>query len=162
MREGPQFSVRDERLLSAFAASAAAAVATAQDVASQTLRRSLAAAEKERARWARELHDETLQELAVLKLLLATARIANDADQREAQLQQAADRIDVAVRALRNLITDLRPPALDDHGLQAALETLAERTQTVNGLAVDLHLKLGDESGENGRFAPQSRTPSTG
>jgi GAF domain-containing protein len=83
LREGPQFSEGDERLLSAFATSAAAAVATAQDVAAQGSQRSLAAAEQERSRWARELHDETLQELAALKILLATARIATDAPQRE-------------------------------------------------------------------------------
>jgi signal transduction histidine kinase len=94
VRDGPQFSVRDEQLLSAFAASAAAAVATAQDVAAQALQRSIAAVELERTRWAPELHDETLQELAALKLLLATVRIAKDADERETQLKHAADRID--------------------------------------------------------------------
>ncbi len=155
LREGPQFSVRDEELLSAFAATAAAAVATAQDVAAQALRRSLAAAEQERARWARELHDETLQELAALKLLLATVKIAKDADEREAQLQHAAGRVDVAVRALRNLITDLRPPVLDEYGLQPALAVLAERMLSVNGLSVDLQVELGDASGEDGRLVPQ-------
>jgi GAF domain-containing protein len=69
-----EFSPRDEHVLTGFAASAAAAIATAQDVAEQTGRRSIAAAESERARWARELHDDTLQELAALKLLLAAVR----------------------------------------------------------------------------------------
>jgi signal transduction histidine kinase len=155
LREGPQFSVRDEELLSAFAATAAAAVATAQDVAVEALQRSLAAAEQERARWARELHDETLQELAALKLLLATVRLAKDADEREAQLEHAAGRVDVAVRALRNLITDLRPPVLDEYGLQPALAALAERMRSVNGLSVDLEIELGDTSGEDGRLVPQ-------
>jgi signal transduction histidine kinase len=141
--------------LSAFATSAAAAVATAQDVAAQGSQRSLAAAEQERSRWARELHDETLQELAALKLLLATVRIATDAPQRETQLRHAADRIDVAVRALRNLITDLRPPVLDEHGLEPALETLAERLRSVSGLSVDLQVELGDETGRQDRLAPQ-------
>ena len=151
LREGPQFSGRDEQLLSAFAASAAAAVATAQDVAAQALQRSIAAAEQERTRWARELHDETLQELAALKLMLATVRIAKDADERAAQLKHAADRIDLAVRALRNMITDLRPPVLDEYGLQPALAALAARMQAVSELTVDLQLELGDESG---RLAP--------
>jgi signal transduction histidine kinase len=155
LRDGPQFSVTDEQLLSAFAASAAAAVATAQDVAAQALYRSIAAAEQERTRWARELHDETLQELAALKLLLATVRIAKDADERDTQLKHAAERVDVAVRALRNLITDLRPPVLDEYGLQPALEALAKRMRAVSELGVDLQLELGDESGRQGRLAPQ-------
>ena len=155
LREGPQFSGKDEQLLSAFAASAAAAVATAQDVAAQALQRSIAAAEQERTRWARELHDETLQELAALKLLLATARIAKDAGERDVQLNLAVDRIDVAARALRNLITDLRPPVLDEYGLQPALEALVERMQAVSELSVELQVELGDGSGRQVRLAPQ-------
>ena len=49
---GPGFSSEDEALMEAFAASAATAVATAQDVAAQTLRRSIDSSERERARWA--------------------------------------------------------------------------------------------------------------
>jgi signal transduction histidine kinase len=154
LSEGPQFNEADERLLSAFAASAAAAVATAQDVAAQALQRSLAAAEQERTRWARELHDETLQELAALKLMVATARIADDADSRDAQLKRASDRIDIAVRALRNLITDLRPPVLDDDGLAPALAALADRMQSVSGLSVELRVELDDESRQR-RLPPQ-------
>ena len=146
LRDGPQFSVRDEQLLSAFAASAAAAVATAKDVQAQTLQRSIVAAEQERARWARELHHDTLQELAALKLLLATARIVND-DEREEQLRRAAERIDVAVRGLRNLISELRPASLDEHGLEPALQTLAERVGRNAQITVDLDVDLAYEAG---------------
>ena len=59
----PAFGAEEERLLLAFAASAATAVATARSVAEDRLRHSMAAAEQERRRWARELHDETLQGL---------------------------------------------------------------------------------------------------
>jgi signal transduction histidine kinase len=144
LHEGPQFTTQDEQLLTAFASSAAAAVATAQDVRAQSLQGSIAAAEQERSRWARELHDETLQELAALKLLLATARIATDDTSREQQLQQAGARIDVAIRALRDLITDLRPASLDELGLQAALEALSERVTRGNELIVDLDIGLGN------------------
>src|SRR5204862_3348280 len=58
--DAPRFIAEDERLLEAFAASAATAVATAQQSASQALERSIVASERERQRWARELHDETL------------------------------------------------------------------------------------------------------
>ena len=68
------FAAGEERLLEAFAASAATAVVTAQRVAASTLTRRVEAAENERARWARELHDESLQDLAGLKILLAAGR----------------------------------------------------------------------------------------
>ena len=57
------FTREDEQLLEAFAVQAATAVATATTVEADRLRQSLAAAEAERGRWARELHDETLQAL---------------------------------------------------------------------------------------------------
>ena len=73
---GPEFSAEDERLMEAFAASAATAVATAQTVETQALERSVEASELERRRWARELHDDSLQELAAVKLRLgALARV---------------------------------------------------------------------------------------
>ena len=147
LSDGPQFSARDEQLLSAFATSAAAAVATAQDARAQSLRRSIEAAEEERSRWARELHDETLQELAALKLLLATARVATDDAQRDRRLDQARERVDVAVRALRDLITDLRPAALDDLGLRSALEALVERVARTSPLVLDLDVDLAFEAG---------------
>ena len=68
--DGPEFTAEDERLMEAFAASAATAVATAQTVETQALERSVEAAELERRRWARELHDDSLQELAAVKLRL--------------------------------------------------------------------------------------------
>ena len=59
-----QFEREDEDLLEAFAASAATAVATARSWPRSACAHSMAAAERERRRWARELHDETLQTLA--------------------------------------------------------------------------------------------------
>jgi signal transduction histidine kinase len=44
---------------------------------------------------------------------------------------------------------------LDDHGLEPALEALAERLRSVSGLTVDLQVELGDESGRKTRLAPQ-------
>jgi GAF domain-containing protein len=68
-----EFGPEQETLLQSFAASAATAVATAQTVEHQRLRESMAAAEQERRRWARELHDETLQGLAGFQVLLSSA-----------------------------------------------------------------------------------------
>ncbi len=156
LRDGPQFNARDEQLLSAFAASAAAAVATAQDVQTQSLQHSIAAAEQERTRWARELHDETLQELAALKLQLATARIATDESQRHEDLRHAGERVDHVIRGLRDMITELRPASLDEHGLEPALETLAERMARRAQLSIDLDVDLAYERGrEPARLAAE-------
>ena len=69
-----EFTAEHRRLLEAFAVSAATAVATAQSAADERRRQRLAAAEAERARWARELHDETLQALGNLRLILLGGR----------------------------------------------------------------------------------------
>jgi signal transduction histidine kinase len=138
IQEGPVFTAWDEHVLGAFAASAASAVATAQDVAIDTTRRRIEAQEGERRRWARELHDETLQELAVLKLLAAAALRASSDEERASVLRQIGDSADVATQTLRALITDLRPAALDDSGLAAALDALVERMAHTHDLAIDL------------------------
>ena len=67
------FDREHERLLGFFAASAATAVATGKSVEEQRLRQSIEASEQERRRWARELHDETLQSLAALRVGLSSA-----------------------------------------------------------------------------------------
>ena len=73
-RGGTRFTNEDQRLLEAFAASAATAVATATSAAAEQHRQRLMAAEDERRRWARELHDETLQNMAALQIVLSAAR----------------------------------------------------------------------------------------
>jgi len=73
-----EFDGEQESLLVTFAASAATAVATAKTVERERLRDSLEAAERERRRWARELHDDTLQGLAGVRVLLASAGPAAD------------------------------------------------------------------------------------
>ena len=66
----------DERVMRAFAGSAATALATAQNVEAEQLRLSIAAADQERRRWARELHDETLQGLGALQVILTAGASA--------------------------------------------------------------------------------------
>ena len=67
------FTAEHQQLLEAFAASVATAVATAKSVDADRRRQRVAAAEAERAKWARELHDETLQALGSLRLVLSAA-----------------------------------------------------------------------------------------
>ena len=58
-------------------------------------------------------------------------------------LAAAAGRIDFAIQALRRIIADLRPAALDDLGLEPALETLVERVRASapTELRIDLRLR---------------------
>ena len=114
--EGSVFSEDDEQLMRTFAASAATAVALAQSVQSDRLRSSLAAADAERRRWARELHDETLQGLGGLRLLLSSARRGDDLARAHAAMGEAVEHIEREIANLRAIITELRPAALDELG----------------------------------------------
>ncbi|MDO8213577.1 GAF domain-containing sensor histidine kinase, partial [Conexibacter sp. CPCC 206217] len=152
--DGDEFTREDERLLESFAASAATAVATAQTVASEGLRRSIEASERERQRWARELHDETLQELAGLKVLLGGARRSRDLAAVHATLETAVEQIDTEIAGLRRLITDLRPAALDTFGVKSALEGLAERISATSGLEVELEIALAHDDGSDAERLP--------
>ncbi|HEU4976165.1 MAG TPA: GAF domain-containing sensor histidine kinase [Baekduia sp.] len=154
--EGPEFTPDDRRLLESFAASAASAVATAESALIERQQQRLAAAEQERGRWARELHDETLQDLAALRIGLATAaRTAEPDDPLTPVLSEAVERLDDEIAALRALITDLRPAALDELGVGAAVRALAERA-TAAGLEVDVGAELAYEEGRaDDRLAPE-------
>jgi signal transduction histidine kinase len=139
-----EFTGEDERLLSAFAASAATAVATARSVAEDRMRHSISAAERERGRWARELHDETLQGLGALRVLLASGLRGGSPEMLEAAARQATAQLDSEIQNLRALIAELRPAALDEIGVEAAIQGLAERVSTTAGLAVETELSLSD------------------
>lgn len=147
LRDGPSFSTEDERLLEAFAASAATAVATAQSVASERQRQRLAAAESERQRWARELHDETLQSMSALRIGLSAAQRSEQPEPLRRAVRQATEHLDECIANLRALITDLRPAALDELGAHAALEALAERASQ-RGMEVDLSIDLPYEQAD--------------
>ena len=146
LKGGPAFTAEDQRLLEAFAASAATAIATAETVEAERRRQTLAAAEQERARWARELHDGTLQSLASLRVgLAARLRRAPPGPLADA-VSEAVAQLETDIGNLRALVTELRPAALDDVGAQAAIRNLAERARS-HGLEVDLTIDLAYEHG---------------
>jgi signal transduction histidine kinase len=147
MTDDLAFSREDQQLLEAFAAQAATAVATAKSVEADRLRRSLASAEAERRRWARELHDETLQSLAALRVFVSRAGRLEDPAAIRAAMGEAAEHLSEEIESLRSLIAELRPPALDQLGLAPALSSLVQRTADSNGLNVraDLEQVGGDD-----------------
>lgn len=158
VEDGPAFDADQQRLLESFAASAAMAVATAQSAADARRRQGIAATEAERGRWARELHDETLQALASTRLLLTGARRTDTPAAMRAAIDDAVAQLQSDMDNLRALITDLRPGALDDLGVEAAVVDLTERLTRV-GVAVDVYIDLDYERGRAAeRLVPELET----
>jgi signal transduction histidine kinase len=143
--EGPGFQAEDERLLAAAATSAAAAIATVQSVTEERLRQSLMAAERERARWARELHDTVLQGMGSRRLLLSSVLKGGDPEELKSAVEEGLRDVGRDIDDLRGLITELRPATLDQLGLLAALEDLAERVSHSAGIEVATDLQIDSD-----------------
>jgi PAS domain S-box-containing protein len=132
---------------------------TALDAArGRAARERLQAAESERARWARELHDETLQGLAGLSMLLFSAGRATSVEAMGARIAQAQEQIEDEMEKLRGLISELRPAALDELGLEASVRDLAERTRAVFGLEVEIVVDLPAQGEGSQRLATEVET----
>jgi len=100
------------------------------------------AAEAERARLARELHDVPLQELAAV---IRRLEIMPGTEAESEDLRALAGH-------LRNVATELRPPVLDDLGLPAALDYLAEESTSAT---VPVTAEIVDHTG----FGADRRPP---
>ncbi len=147
------FADDDMRVLSTLASQAAAAIEAARlftqvDVArtraEELAARVVQAQEDERRRIARELHDEVGQLLTGTKLsqeMLVADMPAEPAELRERALENV-DLIDETMDVVRKLSLDLRPAALDELGLSAALEWHIERYQHQTGLQVTFRESL--------------------
>lgn len=155
---GETFGEDDEQMLRTFAASAATAVAMAQSVQADRLRSSLAAADAERRRWARELHDETLQGLGGLRVLLSSALRGSDPARARAAMREAVEHIEREIANLRAIIVELRPAALDELGLRTAIEALIERHREIDGHEIAAELALPAASTRAGRLQDELET----
>jgi signal transduction histidine kinase len=101
--------------------------------------RILAAADAERRRIERDLHDGAQQRLVALSLnlKLAKAKLPADPQAAEALLAEAATEADSAVKELRELARGIHPALLSERGLPAAVDALAARAPipvTVRGM----------------------------
>jgi signal transduction histidine kinase len=119
----------------------------------QRVRNAMLAAEDGRRRWARELQDETLQGLGALRMLLATARRADDPERLHAAVGEAVGRIDDEINGLRGLIRELRPAVLDELGLAAAIEGLTSRAAERHGIVMTADVGLPIQ-----RYTPELET----
>ncbi|HUZ14581.1 MAG TPA: GAF domain-containing sensor histidine kinase [Gaiellaceae bacterium] len=149
-----RFTDEDLRLAEVFAARAAVAVELRQRVARDALRRVVSAQELERRRLARELHDETGQALTSILLGLRGLEDVHDEVALRATVAEVRDLVRSTLQDVRRLAVELRPKALDDFGLVAALERLTENFAEQTGMSVEFVPNLPGD----GRFPPEVET----
>jgi signal transduction histidine kinase len=109
----------------------------------ELLTKIISAQEEERARLARELHDETAQTLGALAIAMDRARDSLDAAQQPevaVRLQEARALAASLLEEIRRLILDLRPMALDDFGLAPAIRWYAETHLEEAGVAASVEV----------------------
>ncbi len=169
LRSDGGFRGPDRQALAAFASSVSQRLAAERSVEIERLRYGMEAREHERTRWAREIHDESIQGIGALRLQLANARDIDDKATLSAAVDAVLEGLGNEIDGLRHLITELRPAALDDLGLAAALEALARRAQAIDGLDVETEIELGARDARRtrrttaaGDSTPSSRARSTG
>jgi signal transduction histidine kinase len=138
-----RFSNDDLRVAETFALQAAIAVDTTARVAQDALRRAVAGQELERQRLARELHDETGQALTSILLGLSSLEETTGESAR-ASIESLRELVVATLQDVRRLAVELRPAALDDFGLAAALERLTDNFSEHTGIGVELESGLGD------------------
>ena len=108
------------------------------------MRRVVEAQELERARLARELHDETGQALTSILLGLKPLEQAAPSPEAATAIESLRELVVSTLQNVRRLAVELRPTALDDFGLVPAVERLADTFREQSGLTVDLEARLGD------------------
>jgi signal transduction histidine kinase len=98
--------------------------------------------EEERQGVAREIHDELGQALSTLKLDLALMKeeLRQAPAAAERRISSMSDMCDTTIKAVRRIITQLRPRLLDDLGLTAAIEWQAEEFQQRTGIHCSLSI----------------------
>jgi signal transduction histidine kinase len=133
----PRFSDADMRIAQAFANRVAVAIELSERVGRKAVQSLLEGQELERKRLARELHDETGQALASILLGLKSL-------ERQVGTEPVArirDLVGSALDDVRRLTVELRPPALDDFGLEPALERLTSIVAERSGIDVQLSVR---------------------
>jgi signal transduction histidine kinase len=136
-------------------ASQAAAEAARQQERERALTKVLEAAEHERLRLAADLHDGPVQELTALNYGLERVDLRLQSQGPDAALEllgQQKDHLAGVTRSLRNLLSELRPPAIDEHGLARALKLHGD------AIAKEHHLSVSVDAQVDHRLAPELET----
>ena len=116
------------------------------------LREIITAEEEERKRIARELHDDTSQSLNLIMISLdSIIDRYSDCDPFRNQLKQIREQCMAMLKGVHQLINDLRPPVLDDLGLESAIKWVLEKHLAERGIHYYIDTK-GDSDGLKSRF----------
>jgi PAS domain S-box-containing protein len=101
--------------------------------------------EEERRRIAGDIHDDSIQAItaAGMRLQILRRRLEDPEDLR--LLSDLEDVIQLSISRLRHLLFELRPPALDNEGLAAALAMCVEEVQGENGTRFGIRNDLHSE-----------------
>jgi len=127
----------------------------AEDTLLMFSRKLIEAQEDERRRIARELHDQIGQVLTAVKMNLYSMQKVCNSSEVASHVKDNMEAIDQALRLVRDLSVELRPPVLDDFGLVTALRWYVDRYARRTGLNVDVIIELLDE---NERFSRDLET----
>jgi len=127
----------------------------AQDALQMFSRQLIEAQEDERRRIARELHDQIGQILTAIKMNLYSVQQVLETAERNSYVKDNIEAVDEALRLVRDLSIDLRPPVLDDFGLATALCWYVDRYTQRTGLEVEITIELPDQ---NERFSRDLET----
>jgi signal transduction histidine kinase len=154
-----RFTDKNRSEIGAFASDLARRLEEIRSTEIRRLRYGNEARERERTRWAREIHDESIQGIGALRLALANARDEGNPATLAKAVDDALEGLGHEIDGLRHLITELRPAALDDLGLAAALQALARRAQAIDGLDVSIEIDLAEaaSNGDDGDPAADRR-----
>ena len=99
--------------------------------------------EEERKHIAREIHDELAQALTALKIDLfwMNKRLSEDQQELQEKITSMSGLIDMTIKSVRRISSELRPGLLDDLGLQAAMEWQAKEFQSRTGIKCEIDFR---------------------
>jgi signal transduction histidine kinase len=123
-----------------------------EEMRGELLKKVIGVQEEERKRIARELHDETSQDLATLLLSIETTADSGPEDLKKKFIQMKA-LTGRTLDSIHRLILDLRPSVLDDLGLTSAVRWVAE--SRLEALGIDLTFAV---TGQEQRLKPEIET----
>jgi len=101
--------------------------------------------ERTRKAIAQTLHDEVGQLLAMARMKLSSALTLPKVTAVENIVDEVLDMLSLIIKETRSLMVDISPPVLHDFGLAAAIDWMAERMSSKQGMAIET-VKSGDFS----------------